>query len=123
MLKYLTCTYQIYTDDTAPGMTPHEQREAIVYAWICPDGRKYIGAVSNGNDRSKRVERRNDRIAEALEKHPENTWKYELLARLPRSKATAYLHTIEQMYIDMYQTMDPRYGFNIRHADPARIIQ
>jgi hypothetical protein len=97
--------------------------DAVVYSFICPDGggidgkgRRYIGSVGDGHGRGKKLARSNARIDEALKRYPEDTWTYEVLAKLPTNRAMM-IECIEQIYIDTYRTMLPEFGFNIMHAD------
>lgn len=59
----------------------------VVYRFICPDpdGRSYVGSVSDGRKRPDiGIARSNSRLEEAFVRHPPETWAYEVLERAGR---------------------------------------
>jgi hypothetical protein len=89
----------------------------VVYRFICPDGRSYIGSASDSRNRfNNGIARSNLRLAPALKQHPPETWTYEILEELKPGCSVRELREAEQRYIDRLQTSLPEYGFNIQRA-------
>ena len=87
-------------------------RAPIVYLYTCPDGRSYVGGVSDGRKRDDRgIERSNPRLEEAFKQYPPETWTYEVLERLPPGCSRQELREAEQRHIDRLQTWSPEFGF------------
>lgn len=89
----------------------------VVYRFVCPDGRCYVGSVRNGRARAKNgIGRMNSRLLAAYKQHPPKTWTYEVLERLPPECSERKLRRAEQRYIEHLRSWHPEHGFNI---DPA----
>lgn len=87
-----------------------------VYRFICPDGRSYVGSVSDNRKRAEQgIQRSNPYLLAAFEKHPPESFKYELLELLPPGCSERKLRTAEQRHIDHFQSWSPD-GFNIYPA-------
>jgi len=83
----------------------------IVYRFVCPDGRSYVGAVSDGRQRHKTFGRMNARISAA--QVPPDGWRFEILERLRPGCSKAELHAAEQRHIDRLRSWLPENGYNI----------
>jgi hypothetical protein len=92
----------------------------IVYRYICPDGRSYVGAVGDGRRRDVYgIKRSNARLLDAFEQFPPETWTFEVLERLPPGHSFQHyrdLREAEQRHIDRLRSWDPVFGFNIQPA-------
>ena len=103
------------------------QFRPIVYRYVAPDGKSYVGAVGDGRNRNKYgIRRSNARLLEAFKQYPPETWTFEVLEWLPlghsfqdyRNKDEA-----EQRHIDRLRSWDPAFGFNMQPVafqGPAR---
>lgn len=92
-------------------------RAPAVYRFVCPDGRSYVGAVSDCRKRADNgIARSNTRLVVAFEQHPPETWTYEVLEHLPPRCSKRELHEAEQRHIDRLRSWDPAAGFNIAPA-------
>jgi len=89
----------------------------VVYRFICPDGRSYVGAVADGRGRHQRLGRMNSRIAAA--QAPADSWRFEILERLRPGCSRAELRAAEQRHVDRLMSWLPEHGFNIAPADWA----
>jgi hypothetical protein len=88
----------------------------IVYRYVCPDGRSYVGFVGDGRDRDRKgICRTNERLRAAFEQHPPETWTFEVLERCALDVAMKRCGS-EQRWIDELGTWHPERGFNV---DPA----
>jgi hypothetical protein len=86
-----------------------------VYRFVCPDGRSYVGSVSDGLIRDREgVGRRNGLLDEAFEKYPPDTWIFEVLEWLPLDSDKIERRIAEQKWINHFDSMNPERGFNIR---------
>jgi hypothetical protein len=93
-----------------------------VYRYICPDGRSYVGAVLDIEQRKKfGFLRTNARLKKAFLKYPPETFRFEVLEILEWG-GMAELHQAEQRHIDRLRSSDPKYGFNMTvwNADGRR---
>lgn len=91
----------------------------VVYRFICPnpDGRSYVGGVSDGRKRPDiGIARSNSRLEEAFAQYPPETWTYEVLEQLPSDCSRQARLEAEQRHIDRLQTWSPEFGFNIEPA-------
>jgi hypothetical protein len=91
----------------------------VVYRFICPDpdGRSYVGSVSNGRKRPDiGIARSNSRLEEAFAQYPPEAWTYEVLEQLPSDCSRQARLEAEQHHIDRLQTWSPEFGFNIEPA-------
>jgi hypothetical protein len=85
-----------------------------VYRFVSPDGRSYVGSQGNIRNRDKRgIARANPRLMAAFEKHPPETWTYEILERLPAACSKERLRRAEQRHIERFKSWMPEHGFNI----------
>ena len=89
----------------------------IVYRFVCPHGRSYVGAVSDGRKRHKTFGRMNSRISAA--QVPPDGWRFEILQCLRPGCSRAELRAAEQRHIDRLMSWLPEHGFNIAPADWA----
>lgn len=89
----------------------------IVYRWVAPDGRSYVGSAWRGNNRDAYgLARTNPRIDAALLQYPSVTWTYEIIERLDPRCSMQELRVAEQKHIDGLRSWMPEYGFNIAPA-------
>jgi hypothetical protein len=89
-------------------------RAPAVYRFICPDGRSYVGGVKDCRKRAnKGIQRRNTRLLSAFEKHPPETFVYEVLEYLPPGCSEMVLRTAEQKHIDRLRSWNAQFGFNM----------
>jgi hypothetical protein len=90
----------------------------IVYRFICPDGRSYVGSVADGRNRNGRggISRANSRLLDAFEQYPPETWIYEILEQLPPGCSDQVIREAEQRHIDRLRSWDPAVGFNMHPA-------
>jgi hypothetical protein len=89
----------------------------IVYRFICPDGRSYVGSVADGRNRiSCGISRSNSRLLAAFEQYPPESWVYEILEQLPPGCSERKLRNAEQRHIDRLRSWDPAVGFNMQPA-------
>lgn len=94
-----------------------QARAPAVYRFVCPDGRCYIGGVSDSRRRADSgIARSNSRLVVAFERHPPETWVYEVLERLSPGCSKRELHEAEQRHIDRWRSWSPESGFNIYPA-------
>jgi hypothetical protein len=89
----------------------------IVYRFICPDGRSYVGAVADGRYRGDRgIARLNSLLLDAFEQYPPESWSYEVLERLTPGCSWRDRREAEQRHIDRLRSWDPAFGFNMQPA-------
>src|SRR6476620_9918210 len=85
-----------------------------VYRFVCPDGRSYVGAVSDIRRRADHgIQRSNTRLRLAFEQYPPETWRYEVLELLPPGCSKRKLHAAEQRHINRLHSCEPDSGFNV----------
>jgi hypothetical protein len=85
-----------------------------VYRFVCPDGRSYVGSVSDCRKREARgIARSNPWLKAAFERYPPDTFTYEILERLPRGCSIEQLREAEQRHIERLRSWDQERGFNI----------
>jgi hypothetical protein len=120
MMKRLckACKQQFeYSYDRLQFCSPEcrTMRAPAVYRFICPDGRSYVGGVKDCRKRAnKGIQRRNTRLLSAFEKHPPETFVYEVLEYLPPGCSEMVLRTAEQKHIDRLRSWDAETGFNMQ---------
>jgi hypothetical protein len=91
--------------------------QTAVYRFVCPDGRSYVGSTHDLGTRSvKGLLRNNRRIKAALEKYPPETWRFEILERLPSGRPFQEAVEAEQRHIERLGTLNPKRGFNVNAA-------
>lgn len=92
----------------------HRKRPApAVYRYVAPDGRCYVGSVSDIRTRDRRgLSRSNSWIDEAPQKFPAKLWRFEVLKKLPPGCSERSLRRAEQFYIERLRSWEPAYGFN-----------
>jgi hypothetical protein len=96
---------------------PRKRPAPVVYRYVCPDGRSYVGSVSNVRYRdSAGLCRCNAWIAKALATYPPETWRFEILEQLPVGCSAEVLLQAEQKHIDLLRSFRPKYGFNVAPA-------
>src|SRR6476660_7355170 len=81
-----------------PRSECRRRRFPAVYRFISPDGRSYVGAVSDYRKRGD-IRRSNPRLLVAFELHPPETWVFEVLERLPPGCTLQALREAEQRHI------------------------
>jgi hypothetical protein len=88
-----------------------------IYRFVCPDGRSYVGSTSYPRDRNLRgLERSNSWLLEAFERHPPETWTYEVLEKLPYGCSKEEVLDAEQQHIERLGSWMKEHGFNIHPA-------
>jgi hypothetical protein len=99
-------------------------KQPLVYCFVCPNGRRYVGSAADGYYRGNgRVGRTNKRLREAFEQYPESTWTYVVLERLRLNCSEQELREAEQRYINVLETWKPECGFNIALPDADGFIR
>lgn len=95
-----------------------------VYAFVCPDGRRYVGSSRDCQRRAKYgLNRTNPRLREAISRYPLNQWSFEVLELLPPKNCTEVkLRGAENRHIERLKTRDPQYGFNIRPPNLRPVV-
>jgi hypothetical protein len=89
-------------------------RAPAVYRFICPDGRSYVGSQKDCRKRANEgIQRRNTRLLAAFEKHPPESFVYEVLESLPPGCSEMVLRKAEQKHINRLRSWDSQFGFNI----------
>jgi hypothetical protein len=89
----------------------------VVYRFVCPDGRSYVGAVADGRRRSDHgVARSNSRLLDAFKQYAPENWTYEVLERLKPGCSWQDRRAAEQRHIDRLRSWDPDVGFNMQPA-------
>lgn len=96
----------------------HRKRPApAVYRYIAPDGRCYVGSVSDIRTRDRRgLSRSNSWINEAIEQFPAELWRFEVLEELPPGCSEHSLRSAEQAHIERLRSWDLAHGFNCHPA-------
>jgi hypothetical protein len=98
-------------------------KQPLVYCFVCPDGRRYVGSAADGYYRGNgRIGRTNKRLLEAFKQYPESTWTYVVLERLPLGCSERELRAAEQHYINVLETWKPEFGFNVALPDADGFI-
>jgi hypothetical protein len=92
------------------------RKHLVVYRFVCPDGRSYVGGCININGRPRTIHRSNKRVQAAFKQYPCETWTFEILERLPVGCPECELREAEQRHIDRLRTMEPEFGFNVDAA-------
>jgi hypothetical protein len=88
-----------------------------VYRYVCPDGRSYVGAVANIEERDEDgICRLNPWLAAAFERYPPETFVFEILERLPPGSSKREMREAEQRHIERLRSWSPENGFNIYPA-------
>jgi hypothetical protein len=87
----------------------------VVYRFVRPDGRSYVGAVGDSRRRGS-IQRPNVRLLAAFELHPPETWAFEVLERLPPGCSIPALREAEQRHIDRLRSWLPEFGINMAPA-------
>lgn len=86
-----------------------------VYRFINPKGMSYVGSTRYSKTRSVGLDRSNDRIRDAVEQFPPETWT-EILDELPPECSDQELRAAEQKWINKLGTLDPDRGYNVEFA-------
>ena len=97
-----------------------------IYAYIGPDGRRYIG--NSGSQRAERAGNGGSGYKhcscfwKAIQRFGWDSFKYEILATVPKSQTNAaqLACDLEARYIREYQTTNIRFGFNRFKSDSPR---
>jgi hypothetical protein len=96
---------------------PRKRPAPAVYRYVAPDGRSYVGSISDVRVRDRAgLGRSNAWIAKALATYPPETWRSEILEWLPIGCSAEVLLQAEQKHIDLLRTFRPKYGFNVAPA-------
>jgi hypothetical protein len=85
----------------------------VVYRFVAPDGRSYVGSVRYGKSRAGALARGNTRICIALKDYPAATWRYEVLESFAPGCGELELRSAEQWHTDRLRTLMPEHGFNM----------
>ena len=89
----------------------------VIYRFVCPDDRSYVGSTSYPRDRNLRgLERSNSWLLEAFEKYPPETWSFEVLEKLPYGCSREEMFDAEQRHIERLGSWMKELGFNIYPA-------
>jgi Toprim domain len=81
-------------------------RAPVVYRYICPDGRSYVGSVSDSRNRfNDGIARSNSRLIAACAKYPPQTWTYEILEELRPGCSVRELREAEQRYMELFASL------------------
>jgi hypothetical protein len=110
------CKQQFNSYDRLQFCSPEcrAARAPAVYRFICPDGRSYVGSQKDCRKRANEgIQRHNTRLLAAFEKHPPETFVYEVLEYLPPGCTETMLRTAEQKHINRLRSWDSESGFNI----------
>lgn len=101
-----------------PEICDHRRRPApAIYRFISPDGRCYVGSASDVRMRNRGgLSRSNSWIAEVVEKHPLETWTFEVLEELLPGCSKEALRRAEQRHIERFRSWDRQHGFNMHPA-------
>jgi hypothetical protein len=91
------------------------QLGAIVYRYVAPDGRSYVGAVMFDSHirNAHGIKRSNSRLLEAFKQYPPETWAFEVLEQVPPD---LNIREAEQRHINRLRSWDPAAGFNVHPA-------
>jgi hypothetical protein len=91
--------------------------EPVVYRFISPDGRSYVGSTKYSRERSSGgIQRSNPRLLAAFEQYPPETFVFEILERLPPDCGVWKLRKAEQRHINRLRSWKPEAGFNMHPA-------
>src|SRR5262245_30350592 len=94
-----------------------QPKKPVVYRYVCPDGRSYVGAVLDSRHRfDNGIQRSNPRLEAAYEQHPPESFTCEILATLTPGCAGHELREAEQRWMDYFRSWSPDSGFNIEPA-------
>jgi hypothetical protein len=96
-----------------------EVEAPVVYRFVAPDGRSYVGSVRCGQKRAVALARSNARIRTALKDYPAATWFYEVLESFAPGCSKLALRAAEQWHIDQLRSWTPENGFNLAPAAPV----
>lgn len=107
--------------------------EGVVYCYVCPDGRRYIGLTGYEHRRKRQWLQVNKsyagaKLEHARRKYHPSLWTYEVLKRIKcRSLPDLYLELAlqEKYFISFYNTTDLSCGFNTSgggEATPAYVM-
>ena len=92
-------------------------RFPLVYRYMSPDGRSWVGSVQDGRRRNAYgICRSNAWLEEAFRQYPPETFTYEELEWLPPGCAEEKLRAAEQRYINRFHSWAREFGFNILPA-------
>jgi hypothetical protein len=105
---------QNYCDGCRDGRRKASKEDApAVHAFICPDGRVYVGSTRHIRARARfGLKRDGYRIFEAEAQFPPNTWRFEVLELLPPECSKQELLEAEQRHMDRLGALNPEFGFN-----------
>jgi hypothetical protein len=84
----------------------------LIYRFVYPDGRSYVGSAADGRYRGGHFGRSNERLQVAFEQYPPKTWTYEVLEWLPPGCSERERRVAEQRHIIALQSWKPEFGFN-----------
>ena len=94
---------------------PRKRPAPAVYRFVAPDGRCYVGSVSDISKRNQRgLERSNPWIDEALLTYPSETWVYEVLENLPPGCSKETMFHAERKYMEQFRSWMKEHGFNMQ---------
>src|SRR5262245_47836047 len=89
---------------------PHKM--PVIYRFICPDGRSYVGSTGDIGGRNRLIGRVNKRLTAAFKKYPPQQWQFEIIERLPSNTSWLERFRAEQRHIERLRTSSPKFGFN-----------
>ena len=85
------------------GVLPHCRTPRGVYRFIAPDGRSYVGSCTEIDRHGRQgLGRSNSRMVEVFDRHPPETWKFDIMERLPPGCSKADRRAAEQRHIDRF---------------------
>jgi hypothetical protein len=88
-----------------------------VYRFVSPDGRSYVGSVSDYRNRAANgIYRSNERLEAAFEQYPPESFVFEILERLSPGCSERELRKAEQRHINRLRSWKPESGFNMYPA-------
>jgi hypothetical protein len=90
-----------------------EVEAPVVYRFVAPDFRSYVGSVRYGQKRADALARSNKRINTALKEYPAATWFYAVLESFAPGCSDLALRAAEQFHINRLRSWMPEYGFNM----------
>lgn len=105
-----TCGQKFAATGRAVYCSPdcRSRKAPAVYRYICPDGRSYVGGVSDIRKRDAYgIYRSNLWLEAAFELYPPESWVFEIRC------SERELRAAEQHHMDRLQSLDPEHGFNI----------
>ena len=107
----------------------HEEKIGVIYMYTSPSGKRYIGQTIREKQRKYdhkiKTSKYKTHFGQAIRKYGYENFEYKVLVKfnpcIDQEKLKRVLDKLEQRYIKLYKTNDPKFGYNLTKGGDGTI--